>query len=127
VGRDGEPRVLHLTTTGRVSGQPREIEIWFVASEDKLYLLAEHYQEAHWVRNIERHPRVRVRLGGCQSAATARVLDAGRDAAMWRLAQQLARENMAGAMACRSRSRRTSRWWGGLQPAGDCSPRPVSR
>ncbi len=68
-------RVLYLTTIGRRSGLPREIEIWFVACNGKLYLLAEHFHRAYWVRNIERYPRVRVRIGGRERSATARVLD----------------------------------------------------
>ena len=83
---------LYLTTIGRISGQPREIEIWFVESKDKLYILAEHFHDAQWVKNIERNPRVRVRLGARQFEATARVLDGERDRATWLTAQRLARE-----------------------------------
>ena len=35
---------LYLTTTGRVSGLPREIEIWFVEANGKYYILAEKFQ-----------------------------------------------------------------------------------
>ena len=83
---------LYLTTTGRVSGQPREIEIWFVELDGKYYILAEHFQRAQWVQNIKREPRVQVRLGDRHFDATARVLDEQRDAAHWQRAQQLARE-----------------------------------
>jgi deazaflavin-dependent oxidoreductase (nitroreductase family) len=83
---------LYLTTTGRVTGQPREIEIWFVEFDDRFYILAEHFNRAQWVQNIRRTPRVRVRLGNHQFDATARVLDEQRDAMAWQRAQQLARE-----------------------------------
>ncbi|HJQ71548.1 MAG TPA: nitroreductase family deazaflavin-dependent oxidoreductase [Blastocatellia bacterium] len=82
-------KFLYLITTGRVTGQPREIEIWFVASEGKLYILAEHFHKAQWVKNIERNPRVRVRIDEREFEATARVLDRRRDAAAWKKAQQL--------------------------------------
>ena len=85
-------QVLYLTTTGRQTGLPREIEIWFVESDGKLYLLAEKFQEAHWVRNIENNPRVKVRLDGRECEAAARVLDPERDRAAWELAQRLGRE-----------------------------------
>ncbi|HET8675512.1 MAG TPA: nitroreductase family deazaflavin-dependent oxidoreductase [Blastocatellia bacterium] len=85
-------KYLYLTTTGRVTGQPREIEIWFVASEGKLYVLAEHFHKAQWVKNIEHNPRVRVRLGEREFEATARALDRRRDAEAWKTAQQLERE-----------------------------------
>ena len=87
-----ELSVLYLTTTGRKTGLPREIEIWFVASDGKLYILAELFHKAHWLQNIERHPRVRVRLGDREFGATARVLDRKRDGETWRLAQELARK-----------------------------------
>ncbi len=83
---------LYLTTRGRRTGRPREIEIWFVASGGRLYVLAEHFHAAQWVRNIEQAPRVRVRLAGREFGAAARVLDPDRDAEEWCLAQDLARE-----------------------------------
>jgi deazaflavin-dependent oxidoreductase (nitroreductase family) len=70
--------VLYLTTTGRVSGLPRTIEIWFVAHQQDLYLLAEH-QEAHWVKNLRNNPMVHVRIGGNDMDARARILDLGLD------------------------------------------------
>jgi deazaflavin-dependent oxidoreductase (nitroreductase family) len=83
---------LYLTTVGRITGQPREIEIWFVESEGRLYILAEHFHKAQWVRNIERNPRVHVRLGSHQFEATARVLNRERDEPTWEIAQRLALE-----------------------------------
>jgi deazaflavin-dependent oxidoreductase (nitroreductase family) len=83
---------IYITTTGRTTGLPREIEIWFVEAEGKYYILAEKFHEAHWVRNIAKNPRVRVRLGDRNFDATARALDLERDATDWRRAQDLARE-----------------------------------
>ena len=71
---------------------PREIEIWFVAAGGKLYVLAERFHRAEWVKNIQQDPRVRVRLDGREFAATARVLHQERDREAWELAQSLARE-----------------------------------
>ena len=84
--------VLYLTTTGRTTGLPREIEIWFVAAGGELYVLAEHFHKAHWVQNIARNPRVRVRLGDREFGATARALDRERDRETWEQAQDLARK-----------------------------------
>jgi len=83
---------LYLTTTGRKTGLPREIEIWFVAHAGRFYILAEHFHRTQWVRNILANPQVRVRLAGREFAATARVLDEQTDAALYKLAQQLERE-----------------------------------
>ena len=85
-------QVLYLTTTGRISGEPRTIEIWFVAHQRYLYLLAEHYQQAHWVKNIMNNPMVHVRIGGKDMDARARILELGLDAELWRTVQGLARK-----------------------------------
>jgi deazaflavin-dependent oxidoreductase (nitroreductase family) len=83
---------LYLTTIGRVTGQARQIEIWFVESEGNLYILAERFHDAQWVKNIERNPQVRVRLGDQEFEARARVLDQERDRAKWLTVQRLAVE-----------------------------------
>jgi deazaflavin-dependent oxidoreductase (nitroreductase family) len=83
---------LYLTTTGRKTGQPRQIEIWFVEAEGKLYILAEHFHRAQWVKNILANPRVRVRVGEDEFDATARVLDPAQDGEAWETARRLARE-----------------------------------
>jgi deazaflavin-dependent oxidoreductase (nitroreductase family) len=83
---------VYVTTTGSVTGKPRQIEIWFVIDAGSVYILAEHGHEAKWVKNILRDPRVRVRLADRSFEATARVLDAERDAAAWTTAQDLARK-----------------------------------
>jgi len=68
-------QVLYLTTVGRRTGLPREIEIWFVVWCERLYLFAETREAAGWVKNIRRNPKVTVRIGEWHSEATARVLD----------------------------------------------------
>jgi deazaflavin-dependent oxidoreductase (nitroreductase family) len=82
---------LYLTTTGRTSGLPREIEIWFVEAEGKYYILAE-FAHSHWVRNIAKDPSVQVRVGDLEFEATARALDPVQDAPAWETAQRLERE-----------------------------------
>ena|ERR1044072_8963054 len=89
---DSALQYLYLTTTGRVTGRPREIEIWFVESEGKFYILAEHFHKAQWVNNILSNPRVRARVAGRSFEATARVLDEKKDSALWKVAQSLERE-----------------------------------
>lgn len=51
-----EERNGYLTTTGRVSGRPHEIEIWFASAGDgrALYLLSGGGERSDWVRNIDR-------------------------------------------------------------------------
>jgi deazaflavin-dependent oxidoreductase (nitroreductase family) len=69
-----------LVTTGRVSGQPREIRIWFGVEGDRLYLLSQDRERAHWVRNVVAEPRVQVRIGKRRFGARARVVDAAEEA-----------------------------------------------
>jgi len=70
-----QPQYLYLTTTGRRSGKPREIEIWFTEYEGRYYVIAE-YATANWVENIRANSSVRGRLGELTFRATARVIDA---------------------------------------------------
>ena len=83
---------LYLTTTGRISGEPREIEIWFVESNGNFYILAEHFHNAQWVKNIKQNPCVHVRIGDREFDAKARALDEHRDRDAWLTAQKLASE-----------------------------------
>jgi deazaflavin-dependent oxidoreductase (nitroreductase family) len=53
----------YLTTTGRVSGEPREIEIWFGLDDNTLYMLSGGGERSDWVKNLMREPRVSVRIG----------------------------------------------------------------
>ena len=71
---------------------PREIEIWFVEADGRLYVLAEHGHKARWVQNILANPRVHVRLGDQQWDGLARVLDPNKDGEAYLNARQLARE-----------------------------------
>ena len=73
----------YLTTTGRVSGRPHEIEIWFAldpASGTTLFLLAGAGDASDWVRNLRADPAVTVRVRDLTYAAHARVVtDAAED------------------------------------------------
>jgi deazaflavin-dependent oxidoreductase (nitroreductase family) len=88
-----ELQVLYLTTTGRITGKPRTIEIWFVVYQKDLYVLAEHYHRANWVQNIKMNPVVNIRIGDHnEMAARARILDPRLDSESWRSVQALAIE-----------------------------------
>jgi deazaflavin-dependent oxidoreductase (nitroreductase family) len=83
--------VLYLTTVGRKSGQPREIEIWFVTYQGRFYLLAERGHRANWVRNIRANPDVSIRIKQHQLRAHGRILDAEHDRQEWDAVVHLAR------------------------------------
>lgn len=91
IGAFRDDPYLYLTTTGRKTGLPREIEIWFVVHNGSFYVFAEGFHQAHWVRNIGQNPRVQVRVADRTLPATARPLDQTRDGAEWGAVQDLAR------------------------------------
>jgi deazaflavin-dependent oxidoreductase (nitroreductase family) len=51
-----------LETRGRVSGQPRRTPVGNGRTGDEFWIIAEHGMRAGYVRNIQRDPRVRIRL-----------------------------------------------------------------
>ncbi|MEZ5178517.1 MAG: nitroreductase/quinone reductase family protein [Acidimicrobiales bacterium] len=69
----------YLTTTGRVSGRPHEIEIWFALEGSQLYLLAGGREESDWVRNLVADPQVSVRLRDQVRLGRARTITAPAD------------------------------------------------
>ncbi len=64
----------YLTTTGRVSGRPHEIEIWFGLRNNALYLLSGGGDKSDWVKNLLKNPSVSVRIGKRAFAGTARLV-----------------------------------------------------
>jgi deazaflavin-dependent oxidoreductase (nitroreductase family) len=76
----------YLTTTGRRTGNPHEIEIWFGAEDGVVYLLSGLGDQADWVRNLQADERVRLRIGTETWQTTARVVvEADEDARARRL------------------------------------------
>jgi deazaflavin-dependent oxidoreductase (nitroreductase family) len=66
----------YLTTRGRVTGRPHEIEIWFANNNHAtLYMLSGGGDRSDWVRNLLADPAVTVRIRDTSYAATARVID----------------------------------------------------
>ena len=63
----------YLTTRGRKTGNPHEIEIWFVIHEGSLYLMSGGMDGSDWVKNLLKEPRVTVRVDGQTFPALARV------------------------------------------------------
>lgn len=67
----------HLTTTGRRTGRPHRIEIWFALLDGRIYLLSGGGEGADWVRNITKDAHVRIQVGSRSVAARARIARAG--------------------------------------------------
>jgi deazaflavin-dependent oxidoreductase (nitroreductase family) len=65
----------YVTTTGRRSGRPHTIEIWFGERDGTIYLLSGGGDRSDWVRNMRRDPKVSVRIAGGDRQGTARFVD----------------------------------------------------
>ncbi|HXD12299.1 MAG TPA: nitroreductase family deazaflavin-dependent oxidoreductase [Anaerolineales bacterium] len=63
----------YFTTTGRVTGNPHEIEIWFGLSGTTLYLMSGD-GKSDWVKNLLKDPAVTVRIARHTFKATARLV-----------------------------------------------------
>ena len=67
----------YLTTTGRATGRPHTIEIWFGLSESTLYMLSGNgpLRRSDWVKNLMKTPAVNFRIGDHVISGTARIVD----------------------------------------------------
>jgi deazaflavin-dependent oxidoreductase (nitroreductase family) len=70
----GAEPYCYLTTTGRVTGKPHEIEIWFALDGSTAYILSGGRDRSDWVRNLMRSPHATLRVAGTTFAATARMI-----------------------------------------------------
>jgi deazaflavin-dependent oxidoreductase (nitroreductase family) len=69
----------YLTTTGRVTGTPHRIEIWFAVHGDTAYLLSGGGRRSDWVRNLDVSPDVVLEIGARRWTALARIVAEGTD------------------------------------------------
>jgi deazaflavin-dependent oxidoreductase (nitroreductase family) len=66
--------MCYLTTTGRKSGTPHEIEIWFGIRDGTLYLLSGGGDSADWVKNLRKRSAVKVRINSRTASGNARIV-----------------------------------------------------
>ncbi len=64
----------YLTTKGRKTGNPHEIEIWFGMDGNSLYLLSGGRDKSDWVKNLLKDPHVTVRIAKHTFTAVARLV-----------------------------------------------------
>jgi len=99
----------YLTTTGRRSGKPHRIEIWFAIEDGHLFLLSGGGERADWVRNIRKNGDVRIQVGSQSTQARARVARSGAE-------DQRARELLDGKYMGWKQGKRLSSWARGSTP-----------
>jgi deazaflavin-dependent oxidoreductase (nitroreductase family) len=73
----------YLTTTGRITGRPHTIEIWFALDQHTLYMLAGG-ASSDWVKNLLKTPEVEVRLRAETFTGRARVVERAEEDALAR-------------------------------------------
>ena len=64
----------YVTTTGRRTGDPHRIEIWFAMTGDTIYLLSGGGGRSDWVRNMIQTPTVTVEIGRLSFGGRARIV-----------------------------------------------------
>lgn len=64
----------YLTTTGRVTGNPHEIEIWFGIQNNSIYMMSGGGTKSDWVKNLLKNPNVSVRIARQTFVGTARLV-----------------------------------------------------
>jgi deazaflavin-dependent oxidoreductase (nitroreductase family) len=62
----------YLTTTGRITGQPHTIEIWFALHKQTLYMLSGGRDKSDWVKNTLHTPTVQVKINNTMISGQAR-------------------------------------------------------
>jgi deazaflavin-dependent oxidoreductase (nitroreductase family) len=53
----------YLTTTGRVSGKPHRIEIWYRRIDDVVWFISGGRNGADWVQNLRADPSCTIEIG----------------------------------------------------------------
>ena len=106
----------YLVTTGRKTGRPHRIEIWFAIEKGVLYMLSGGGDSADWVRNIRKDRAVRIQVGSRSTTAKARIVRAARED---QRARELLDEKYMGWKAGKS----LSSWARGATPVAVDLPR----
>jgi deazaflavin-dependent oxidoreductase (nitroreductase family) len=76
----------YVTTTGRRTGSPHKIEIWFGLAGSTVYILSGGGDRSDWVRNMAASPAVHVRIADRTFLGHARIVE---DPAEDRMARDL--------------------------------------
>ena len=79
-----EEDFCYLTTTGRISGRPHTIEIWFVLNGQTLYMLSGGRDKSDWVKNALHTPAVQVKINNTILSGQARLVNDNEEDALAR-------------------------------------------
>jgi deazaflavin-dependent oxidoreductase (nitroreductase family) len=62
---------IKITVTGRKSGRPITVPVWFVLDGDMLYLLPVTGSDTQWYKNVLANPTILIEAGGVQKELKA--------------------------------------------------------
>ncbi|MFN2544563.1 MAG: nitroreductase/quinone reductase family protein [Actinomycetota bacterium] len=76
-----DPQFCYVTTRGRVTGNPHQIEIWFAREpeSDTIYMLSGGRDRSDWVRNMRADETAAVHIGEAAFNGVARIVDQSSD------------------------------------------------
>lgn len=64
----------YLTTTGRTSGRPHRIEMWFALDGQRVLLMSGGRDRSDWVKNLREDPQVSIEIAGVTRSGRAAVV-----------------------------------------------------
>ena len=62
---------IEITVTGRKSGRPITLPIWFAWEDGTLSLLPVSGSETQWYKNVVKNPAIRIKAGTAEDQVTA--------------------------------------------------------
>ncbi|GER89880.1 hypothetical protein KDW_40420 [Dictyobacter vulcani] len=65
--------LIDITVTGRTSGRPISLPIWFTLDSNTLYLIPVKGSDTEWYKNLRKTPTIRVSAHGKAVTASAQV------------------------------------------------------
>jgi deazaflavin-dependent oxidoreductase (nitroreductase family) len=65
---------IEITVTGRTSGRPISLPIWFTLDGNKLYLIPVKGSDTEWYKNVLKTPTIRLANRGNTFTTSARIL-----------------------------------------------------
>jgi deazaflavin-dependent oxidoreductase (nitroreductase family) len=65
-----------ISTKGRKTGNPHEVELWFALADGKLYLSHEG-EKPDWMKNLAENPGVSAKIGSVKFNTLAKILKEG--------------------------------------------------
>lgn len=65
-------KFIYLTTTGRKSGNPHTVELWFAVADGHVFLSHEG-KMTDWMKNLKRNGDVKIKIGSLKLAGKASI------------------------------------------------------